>query len=124
MTNPFSVGDIVLVNNVPGRIEEITAMVTRIRSDIGGQMVVPNSAIVQGGVIVTTFREYETSVPKRLPYSLGDRIYTTYMNAEGKVIELTPLYTKVLLDSGRELTFLNSSVLIGSVAVAKISQKP
>jgi small-conductance mechanosensitive channel len=36
MTNPFRVGDDVLVNNVPGKIEEITAMVTRIRNDIGG----------------------------------------------------------------------------------------
>jgi small-conductance mechanosensitive channel len=43
------------------------------------------------------------------------------MNAEGTVRELTPLYTKILLDSGREVTFLNSSVLTGLVAVARVS---
>jgi small-conductance mechanosensitive channel len=123
MTHPFKVGDIVSVNNIPGRIEEITAMSTRVRNDVGGQIVIPNSAIMQGGVIITTFSN-ETVSPSRLPYSLGDRIYTTYLNQEGVVTELTPFYTKILLDSGKELTFLNTSVLYGSVAVARISQKP
>lgn len=122
MTHPFSIGDVVMVNNIPGKVEEITAMVTRIKNDIGGIIVIPNTAIVQGGVIVTTFPASETLVRGRLPYSLGDRIYTTYMNQEGVVKELTSFYTKILLDSGRELTFLNSSVLTGMVAVAKISQ--
>jgi len=123
MTRPFGVGDSVMVNNVPGKVVEITAMVTRIKNDIGGLIVIPNTAIVQGGVIVTTFPASDTPVRGRLPYSLGDRIYTTYMNQEGVVKELTPFYTRILLDSGRELTFLNSSVLTGSVAVAKISQR-
>lgn len=121
MTNPFRVGDVVLINNVPGGIEEITAIVTRIRNDIGGQIVVPNTAIMQGGVIITKFTSHEAVSPRRLPYSSGDRVYTTYLSAEGVVTELTPFCTKILLDSGKELTFLNSSVLIGSVAVAKIS---
>jgi len=121
MTNPFRVGDNVLVNNVPGKIVEITAMVTRIRNDLGGHIVIPNTAIVQGGVIVTKVPANETVTQGRLPYSVGDRVYTTYMNAEGTVRELTPLYTKILLDSGREVTFLNSSVLTGLVAVARVS---
>ena len=124
ITHPFKVGDIVSVNNIPGRIEEITAMSTRVRNDLGGQIVIPNSAIVQGGVIVTTFVGHEAVLPSRLPYSLGDRVYTTYMNQEGVVIELTPFCTKILLDSGKELTFLNTSVLTGSVAVAKVGGKP
>ena len=122
MTRPFSVGDTVVVNNIPGKVEEITAMVTRIRNDIGGLVVIPNTAIMQGGVVVTTFPASEETVRRRLPYSQGDRVYTTYLNQEGIVSELTPFYTKIRLDSGKELTFLNSSVLTGSVAVAKISQ--
>jgi len=122
MTRPFSVGDTVMVNNIPGKVEEITAMVTRIRNDIGGLVVIPNTAIIQGGVIVTTFPASEAIALRRLPYSQGDRIYTTYLNQEGIVKELTPFYTKIQLDSGRELTFLNSSVLTGTIAVAKISQ--
>lgn len=123
MTQPYRVGDVVTVNNVPGKVEEITAMVTRIKNDIGGLIVIPNTAIVQGGVIVTTFPASDTPVRGRLPYSLGDRIYTTYVNEEGIVTELTPFYTKILLDSGKEITFLNSSVLTGTAAVAKISKK-
>lgn len=52
---------------------------------------------------------------------VGDRVFTTYMSGEGVVKELTSFYTKILLDSGRELTFLNNSVFLGSVAVAKVS---
>lgn len=123
MTHSFKVGDLVTVNGIPGRIEEIAAMSTRIKNDIGGQMVVPNSAIVSGAVIVTTFAVKGDSSLNRLPYSSGDRVFTTYMNEEGVVSELTPFHTKILLDSGKEVTFLNSSVLTGSVAVAKISGK-
>jgi small-conductance mechanosensitive channel len=122
ITHPFSVGDTVMVNNIPGKIVEVTTMVTRIKSDIGGLMVIPNTAIVQGGVIITTFAASETQTRGRLPYSQGDRIYTTYVNEEGVVKELTPFYTKIRLNSGKEIIFLNSSVLTGTVAVAKISE--
>lgn len=123
MTNPFRVGDTVVINNVPGKVQEITAMVTRIKNDFGGIIVVPNTAIIQGGVIITRFPTQDTDLITRLPYSLGDRVYTTYMNGEGRVTELTPFRTKIILDSGRELTFMNSSVILGSVAVARISQE-
>jgi small-conductance mechanosensitive channel len=121
MTNPYRVGDDVLVNNVPGKILEITAMTTRIMNYAGGQMVIPNAAITQGAVIVTKVSGHETVLQSRLPYSLGDRVYTTYLSADGVVTELNQFYTRILLDSGRELTFLNNSVLTGSVAVARIS---
>lgn len=123
MTNPFRVGDVVIVNNVPGVIEEISAMVTRIRNDLGGEIVVPNSAIMQGGVIVTRFSRHAATYAGRLPYAVGDRVYTTYMSSEGIVTELTPFNTKILLDNGREITFLNTSILAGSVAIAKITLK-
>jgi small conductance mechanosensitive channel len=122
ITRPFSVGDTVLVNNVPGKVEDITTMVTRIRSSTGGVIVIPNSAIMQGSLVVTTYPASEQIVQTTLPYTKGDRVYTTYLNQEGTVTELTPLYTRIRLDSGREITFLNSSVFSGSVAVARISQ--
>ncbi len=124
MTHPFRIGDTVIINNVPGRIEEISAMVTRIRNDVGGLVVVPNTAIAQGAVVITKIPRTATQAgikESRLPYSEGDRVYTTYLNAEGVVEEVDSFQTKILLDSGREITFLNTSVLTGSVAVARIA---
>jgi small-conductance mechanosensitive channel len=121
-TNMFRVGDSVLVNNVPGRIEEITTMFTRIRNDMGGEIVVPNTALIQGSIIMTKIPTEESTPNRRLPYSLGDRVYTTYLNEEGTVREISPFQTKILLDSGREITFLNTSIIAGSVAIAKVSR--
>lgn len=121
MTHPFRAGDTVIINNIPGKIEEITAMVTRIKNDVGGLMVIPNTAIAQGSVVITKIPSREDVHGSRLPYSEGDRVYTTYMNGEGVVKKVDSFHTIILLDSGRELTFLNTSVLTGSVAVAKIT---
>jgi len=120
-THRFKVGDTVLVNNIPGKVIDITALVTIIRTDVG-QMSIPNSAIASGVVIITAVHKYEAKSQSRLPYSIGDRVVTSYMNEEGIVKELTPLHTTILLDSGKELTFLNNSILSGTVAIAKITQ--
>ncbi len=119
-THRFSAGDNVLINNIPGRIIEVSTLATRVRTDVG-QIAIPNSAIASGAVIVTRIHSYENNLVSRLPYAQGDRVVTTYMAGEGFVKELTPINTRVLLDSGRELLFLNNSVLTGAVAVAKIS---
>jgi len=120
-TYQFKEGDNVIVNNVPGKVTEMTALVTRIQTDIG-QVTLPNSAIASGGVIVTAVREYQPSKGSRLPYNLGDRVITSYMNEQGVVKEITALRTVISLDSGKEITFLNTSVLSGGVPVAKITQ--
>jgi hypothetical protein len=87
-------------------------------------MVIPNTSIMQGNVIVTSFSDHnDAGIVGRLPYAKGDRIYTTYLNQEGIVTEITSFHTRILLDSGRELTFLNTSVLTGNVAVARIRGK-
>jgi small-conductance mechanosensitive channel len=120
-THSFKVGDDVLVNNIPGKIIDVTALVTKIRTDVG-QMSIPNSAIASGAVIMVAIHKHEVKSLSRLPYAVGDRVISTYMNEEGVVQELTPLHTVIALDSGKELTFLNNSVLSGAVAIAKITQ--
>jgi small-conductance mechanosensitive channel len=120
-TQQVRVGDNVLVNNIPGEVLDMTALVTRIRTDVG-QMSIPNSAIASGSVIITAIHKYDAKSQSRLPYSVGDKVVTTYMNEEGLVKELETLHTVILLDSGKELTFLNNSVLSGAVAVAKVTQ--
>ena len=120
-THKIRVGDVVLVNNIPGKVVNMTALVTRIGTDVG-QITIPNSAIASGGVIITAVQKYDAQSQSRLPYSAGDRVVTLYKNEEGIVKELNPLQTTILLDSGKELTFLNNSILSGTVAVAKISE--
>ena len=121
-THKLRVGDSVVVSNVPGTVLELTALVTRIRTDTG-IMTIPNSAISSGAIMIIKLQKYEDIPQRRLPYNIGDRIVTTYMPGEGTVKELTALRTVVSLDSGREVTFLNTSVLSGCVAVAKITKE-
>ena len=85
-------------------------------------MSIPNSAIASGSVIITAIHKFESKSQSRLPYNVGDRVITSYKNEEGKVKELTSLYTTIVLDSGMEIRFLNNSILTGSVAIAKITQ--
>jgi small-conductance mechanosensitive channel len=120
-THQFKVGDIVLINNIPGKVTDITVLVTKIITDVG-QMSIPNSAIASGVVTITAVHKHEAKSPTRLPYTVGDRVVTLYKNEEGVVKELTPLHTTVLLDSEKEITFLNNSILSGTVAIAKITQ--
>lgn len=120
-TYRFKVGDQVIINNIPGTIKEMTPLVMRIRTDTG-HISIPNSAIASGAVIVTAIHEIHTDEESRLPYKLGDRVVTSYMNEQGVIKELTPYHTIVRLDSGREIRFLNTSVMTGATAVAKITK--
>ena|GEM_PF-684918 len=121
-THQVKVGDDVLVNNMPGRVVDMTALVLRIRTDVG-QMTIPNSAVASGGVIITAIRPPQPTQETRLPYAVGDRVVTSFRNEEGIVKELTAFHTTVLLDSGKQITFLNNTVLTGATAIAKITQK-
>jgi len=120
-TYQFKVGDTVMVNNIPARVTEMTALVMRIQTDVG-QVSIPNSAIASGAVIVTSVRKYDEPLKTgRLHYAVGDRVITSFMNEQGIIKEVTLLQTVVQLNSGKEITFLNNSVLSGSVSIAKIT---
>jgi len=122
LLNMYRVGDTVLVNNIPSKVVEMSAFVTRFRNNVGGIISIPNTAISQGSVVVTRFSQLDEGVSTNmLPYSVGDRVFTTFLNAEGVVVSLDPIHTRIRLDSGRELLFLNNGILQGSVAVAKIA---
>ncbi len=123
-TYQFKVGDNVMVNTIPGKVTEMTALVMRIQTDVG-QITIPNSAIASGGIIITSVRKYEEPLKEgRLHYAVGDRVITSYNNEQGIVKEVTLLQTIIRLDSGKEITFLNNSVLSGAVPIAKITQTP
>lgn len=118
----FKIGEEVMVNNVPGKIVDMTTLVTRIRTDVG-QITVPNSAIASGGVVMTAVLKPDPTQESRLHYVVGDRVITSFMNEAGTVTELTAFHTVVRLDSGKDITFLNNSVLSGAVAIAKLVSK-
>jgi|WetSurMetagenome_2_1015567.scaffolds.fasta_scaffold01108_7 small-conductance mechanosensitive channel len=120
-THKLRVGDTVIVNNVPGIVTELTALVTRIRTDVGF-VTIPNSAISSGAIVITKLQKYDGGSFARLPYAVGDRVATTLMPGEGTVKSITALRTVLLLDSGRELTILNNSVFSGAVTIAKLTQ--
>jgi small-conductance mechanosensitive channel len=122
-TYQFKIDEDVMVNNVPGKVIDMTALVMRIRTDVG-QITIPTSAIASGGVIITAVRKPEATFESRIHYTVGDRVITSFKNEEGIVKELTAFHTTVLLDSGREIVFLNNSVLSGAVPIAKISGTP
>ena len=66
-THQLKIGEDVMVNNVPGRVIDMTALVMRIRTDVG-QITIPNSAVASGGVIITSVRKPEPAFESRLPY--------------------------------------------------------
>jgi small-conductance mechanosensitive channel len=119
----FKIGDDVMVNNIPGKVIEMSALVMRIQTDVG-HVTIPNSAIASGGVIITAVHQKEILKQSRLHYRVGDRVITSFMNEQGTVKELTAFNTTILLDSGKEITFLNNSILSGGVVIAKITQPP
>jgi small-conductance mechanosensitive channel len=122
-TYQFKVGDPVMVNNIPAKVTEMTALVTRIQTDVG-QVSIPNSAIASGAIIVTSVRKYDEPLKTgRLHYAVGDRVITSFMNEQGIIKEVTLLQTVVNLDSGKEITYLNNSILSGAVVIAKIIDK-
>jgi small-conductance mechanosensitive channel len=118
----FKVGENVIVNGVPGKITEMSALIMRIQTDVG-QVTIPNSAIASGGVIITVIRNYEGQ-ESRFYYKVGDRVATSFMNEQGIVKEITPYHTVILLDTGKEITYLNTSISSGTVVVAKITSTP
>ena len=118
----FNVGDNVIVNNIPGKITEMTALIMRIQTDVG-QVTIPNSAIASGGVIITAICGYENK-ESRFHYKVGDQVVTPFMNEQGTIKEITPYHTVIRLDSGKEVTYLNNSILSGAVVIAKITPAP
>jgi len=118
----FNVGDNVIVNNIPGKITEMTAFIMRIQTDVG-QVTIPNSAIASGGVIITAICAYENK-ESRFHYKVGDQVVTPFMSEQGTIKEITPYHTVIRLDSGKEITYLNNNIVSGAVVIAKITPAP
>ncbi|HVP24334.1 MAG TPA: mechanosensitive ion channel domain-containing protein [Conexivisphaerales archaeon] len=120
VARPVSVGDEVLVNGIPGRIEEITTLFTKVYNDSGTLTIIPNTAVVSGSVILT-MAPSSSAATSRLPFKAGDRVYTTYVGGEGYVKLVEALYTTVVLDDSKEVKIPNNGILTGGIQVAMIN---
>jgi small-conductance mechanosensitive channel len=112
-----------MINNIPGKITEMSALIMRIQTDVG-QITIPNSAIASGGVIITIIRGSEILKETRLHFKIGDRVISPYNNEQGIIKQITSYNTVIQLDSGKEITYLNNSILSGTMVIAKITQAP
>jgi small-conductance mechanosensitive channel len=120
-THRFRVGDDVLFNNIPGKVKELTVLAMKVQTDMG-LVTIPNSAIASGTIIITDTEESQ-QVEGRIFYAVGDRVFTSFNGEQGVVKKITPYHTVILLDSGKEIAFLNTSILSGTFLVAKITEK-
>ena len=77
-----------MVNNIPGRVTDMSTLVMRITTDVG-KISIPNSAIASGAVIITSIHKFTGTQENRLHYVLGDRVITSYLYEQGTVKELT-----------------------------------
>jgi small-conductance mechanosensitive channel len=116
---PVAVGDQVLVNSIPGRIEEISTLFTRIENESGTQTIIPNTALISGAVTLTKVPS-SSAIASRLPFKAGDRVYTSYVGGEGVVKLVESLYTTVALDDGKEVKIPNNGIMTGNIHVAII----
>ena len=117
---PVVVGDEVLVNNIPGRIEEISTLFMKIANESGTETILPNSALVSGAVTLTRVAS-KSGFVNRLPFEAGDRIYTSYVGGEGMIKQVDPLYMTVLLDDGREVKIPNNGIMTGAISIALVN---
>ncbi len=116
---PVAVGDEVLINSMPGRIEEISTLFTKIANESGTQTILPNSALLSGAVTLTKVSVGRTS--SGLPFKPGDKIYTSYVGGEGVVKGIGSLYTDVTLVGGRDVKIPNVGILNGSISIALLN---
>lgn len=119
-TFPAKIGDSIFIvnDNVRGRIEEITMIYTKVRTDQETEYVVPNNAIIQGNIRIAK----DVSASRGLPFSEGDHVEIsgpagTYT---GTVIKVVPAFSTILSDDKKkEITFANSTILSTQFIITK-----
>lgn len=122
---PIKVGQriIITVNNQPGTITDVGALFLTVTTDAGAELIIPNSAIMQGYAYlldVNKPRQTDGKSSTQLLAQKGDRVISTLYPYPATVIEATSVVTKILTDAGQILTIPNQSILNGSSGLVKI----
>jgi hypothetical protein len=119
-TYPAKIGDSISVvnDNIHGTVAEVTFLYTKVMSDGGTEYIVPNTAIMQGGIRIIK----EARVAENLPFANREHIEIVDGNKKygGIVTKITPKFTFLSSDSEREEILLpNASILSGKYIITK-----
>ena len=125
-TFPAKIGDSIFIpsDNIHGTVGEVNFMYTKILVDSGSEYIVPNNAIVQGGVRFLK----ETRVVDKLPFATGE--YLDLVAGEEKyggiVKKISPQFTHLVSEAGKETILSNTSILSGKYVMSRDAsrQKP
>jgi len=112
---PIKVGDRVFINNIPGKINKITTIYTSIETEGGTELVIPNSALVQGYFLIAKGQGRNGRV---YGYRIGDRVSVPSLNLGGKLEGLDDFVAEIQTQKGR-LIVPAYSLLTGGLFMAK-----
>jgi len=112
---PIKVGDKVFINNLPGVITKITTIYTSVKTEGGTELIIPNSALVQGFFLIAKGDPGNKTV---FNYKLGDDIFIPALNMKGRIRELNEFVTEIQTEKG-VLLLPSYSVLTGGTFLAK-----
>jgi small-conductance mechanosensitive channel len=117
-------GDRVLssVYPYPATVVEVTSVITRIMTDGGGVLDIPNQAILNGGSALIRIQKPDEAFAK-LPIAVGDEVRLSSGDFRGKVTQVGPYYFRV---SGAEedVVLPIVSLTTGGVMVFKKKAQP
>jgi small-conductance mechanosensitive channel len=121
-TFPAKIGDSIFIvnDNVHGKIDEVSLLYTKVRTDQGSEYFVPNSAIVQGQIRLTkepTFKE-----ENNLPFSEGDSIelMSQMGTFAGTVTKITHRFVSLTADADRNIVTVSiNAILSGQYIIIK-----
>ncbi|HEV51503.1 MAG TPA: mechanosensitive ion channel [Thermoprotei archaeon] len=115
---PIRVGDSVFVNNIPGKVNKITAIYTSVMTEGGTELVIPNSAVVQGYFLIAKGNPERKTI---FNYRKGDQVSLPALNVEGSIIELNEVTTEVATKKGT-LIIPTYVLLTGGALMAKVGE--
>lgn len=126
---PIKIGQrvIITVNNQPGTITGVSTLFMTVTTDAGAKLVIPNSAIFNGGAFMLDIDNdataYRGETGRELLAHVGDRVISSLYPYPATVVEVTSMVTKIVTDGGAVLDIPNQAILNGSSALIRI-QKP
>jgi small-conductance mechanosensitive channel len=126
---PIKVGQriIITVNNQSGTITNVGALFMTVTTDAGARLIIPNSAVFQGGAFLLDIDAPPRSISEgQSPNPLarpGDRVISSIYPYPATVTEVTKMVTKLTTDTGQVLVIPNQAILNGNTTLVQIQQQ-